>query len=119
MKHIILSLIMATTVACASNKTFTTEASWYGERYRGLPMANGKPFNPDKDNIIASWDYPFGTKLKLTYNKKSVIGVVQDRGPARRLYHTGRKLDLSRALFMKLIGNTEQGVAKVKVEVIK
>ena len=90
MKHIILSLIMATTVACASNKTFTTEASWYGERYRGLPMANGKPFNPDKDNIIASWDYPFGTKL-----------------------------DLSRALFMKLIGNTEQGIAKVKVEVLK
>ena len=119
MKNIILSLMMAMTTACASNKTFTTEASWYGEKYRGLPMASGHKFNPDNDTIIASWDYPFGTRLRLTYNKRSVVGVVLDRGPARRLYKKGRKLDLSKALFKKLVGNTEQGIANIKVEVIK
>ena len=91
----------------------TTECSWYGEEWRGKPMANGKPFNPDLP-IIASWDYDFNTVLELYYGGRRVRGVVLDRGPARRLYHKGRKLDISESLFRKLVGNTDAGVVEVK-----
>jgi len=48
-----------------------------------------------------------------------VRGVVLDRGPARRLYHKGRKLDISESLFRKLVGNTDAGVVEVKYRKVK
>jgi rare lipoprotein A len=107
--NILLTLALAFTVSCQSAQT---EASWYGEKYRGKSMANGKAFNPDLP-VIASWDYPFGTILELTYRGKKVRGVVWDRGPARKLYHKGRKLDLSKSLFKKLVGDTDIGIADI------
>ena len=109
-KIILLALALCLAVSC---KSASTEASWYGEKYRGRPMANGQAYNPDKP-VIASWDYPFGTVLELKYNGKIVYGVVWDRGPARKLYHKGRKLDLSKSLFKELVGNTDQGIAKIQ-----
>ena len=76
-------------------------ASWYGEKQRGLPMANGQRFNPDK-LTAASWFFDFGTKVVVTYANRSVVVEITDRGPANRLVNEGRKIDLSRAAFPKL-----------------
>jgi rare lipoprotein A (peptidoglycan hydrolase) len=76
-------------------------ASWYGEKHRDLPMANGQPFNPDK-LTAASWFFDLGTKVIVTHANRSVVVEITDRGPAKRLVNEGRKIDLSRAAFVKL-----------------
>lgn len=76
-------------------------ASWYGEKQRGLPMANGRQFNPDK-LTAASWYFDFGTMVVVTHANRCVVVEITDRGPAKRLVHEGRKIDLSRAAFTKL-----------------
>ena len=76
-------------------------ASWYGEKHRGLPMANGQRFDPDK-LTAASWFFDFGTKVVVTHVNQSVVVEITDRGPAKRLINEGRKIDLSRAAFAKL-----------------
>lgn len=76
-------------------------ASFYGEELRGKPMANGEPFNPDH-LTAASWFYPFGTKIRVVHQNRSVIVVITDRGPAKRLVRQGRIIDLSRAAFQTL-----------------
>lgn len=99
-------------------------ASWYSresclrEGTSGI-MANGKELK-DEELVCASWDYKFGTCLKITNlaNGKSVIAVVSDRGPAKRLYRQGRIVDLSKGCFER-IGSLKQGIIQVKVEVVK
>jgi rare lipoprotein A len=76
-------------------------ASWYGDRHRGLLMANGKKFNPDK-LTAASWFYELDTKVVVKHGRRSVVVVITDRGPAQRLVKEGRTIDLSRAAFAKL-----------------
>ena len=76
-------------------------ASFYGEELRGKPMANGEPFNPDH-LTAASWFYPFGTKIRVVHQSRSVVVVITDRGPAKRLVRQGRIIDLSRAAFQTL-----------------
>src|ERR1035437_6617836 len=76
-------------------------ASWYGEAHRGLPMANGQPFDPNR-LTAASWVFPLGTKVMVTHEGQSVIVEITDRGPATRLFRRGRKIDLSRAAFTTL-----------------
>jgi rare lipoprotein A len=79
----------------------TDQASWYGEDHRGRLMANHQPFDPDS-LTAASWFFPLGTKVLVTYEDRSVVVEITDRGPARRLVQEGRKIDLSRAAFAKL-----------------
>ena len=88
-------------------------ASWYGEKERGLPMANGQRFNPDK-LTAASWFFNFGTKVVVTHANRSVVVEITDRGPAKRLLNKGRKIDLSRAAFAKL-ANPDLGLIDVTV----
>jgi len=76
-------------------------ASWYGEKHRGLLMANGQRFDPDKCTA-ASWFYDLGTKVVVTHEDRSVIVEITDRGPARSLLKKGRIIDLSRAAFARL-----------------
>jgi rare lipoprotein A len=89
-------------------------ASWYGEKQRGLPMANGQRFNPDK-LTGASWFFDFGTKVVVTHANRSVVVEITDRGPAKRLLNEGRKIDLSRAAFAKL-ADPDLGLIVVTVE---
>jgi rare lipoprotein A len=58
---------------------------------------------------------PFGTKVRVTNlaNQKSVVVVINDRGPRVR----GRVLDLSLAAARSL-GMTDRGVADVRGEVL-
>jgi rare lipoprotein A len=88
-------------------------ASWYGEKHRGLLMANGQPFDPDK-LTAASWFYDLGTKVVVTHENRSVIVEITDRGPARLLLKAGRKIDLSRAAFAKL-ADPDLGLIEVTV----
>ena len=116
MKYIIPLLVLA--VACVTADVKTTKASWYGEKFRGAMCADGKTrFDPDK-MTCASWDYPFGTLLEVSYGGRKVRVRVTDRGPAMKYYRKGRKLDLSKAAFGKL-EKTEKGIITVKVIKVK
>ena len=89
-------------------------ASWYSEHDPGIRLhtASGKRFDSTK-LWAASWDYPFGTKLRVTNPKtgRSVVVVVEDRGPAKRL---NRKLDLTKTAFshIALLG---EGLVEVEI----
>jgi len=90
-------------------------ASFYGEEFHGRLTSNGELF--DMYGYTAAHKYlPFGTRLKVTNpaNGRSVIVVVNDRGP----FIPGRDLDLSYGAARK-IGLVNDGVAKVKVKVLK
>ena len=127
---IVILLCLGCSVCFAQQEidSFVTKASWYSvasckregtwQKYNGR-MANGKIFDDDK-SICASWDYPFGTNLKVTNisTGKTVEVRVSDKGPSKKLYRLGRKLDLSKAAFAQ-IANLEQGVINVKVEQVR
>jgi len=121
----VISLILTLTIIpiCYTQEplpAFATKCSWYSQescRREGTSgiNADGTRFD-DTDFSCASWDYPFGTSLLVTnpVNQKSVIVVVKDRGPAKRLYRQGRKLDLSKSAF-KSIAPLKLGVITVRV----
>ena len=87
-----------------ANATFTSaglprpfeigEASYYSYECAELPMANGKPFDPEK-RTCASWFYDFGTVLsvKSLDTGRTTEVMVTDRGPNRRLVKNGRVID--------------------------
>jgi rare lipoprotein A len=90
-------------------------ASWYGG---GEPLndltASGVPFDADV-LAVASWDYPFGTLLEVSAGGRSVVVVVNDRGPADRL---GRCLDLTRAAF-SMLDSLDKGLLEVSYRIIR
>ena len=89
-------------------------ASWYGRSSPKIKKrtASAEIFN-DKRMTCASWKFPLKTRLKITNldNGRSVICVVNDRGPAKRL---GRAIDLTRAAFKK-ISDPRKGLVTVSV----
>lgn len=93
-------------------------ASWYGEGYRGSPMANGQPFDPDK-MTCATYLYPLGSVIEVTPVRptpglrRSVIVTVTDRGP----HVEGRHVDLSRAAFAAIC-TLERGLIGVRLRLI-
>lgn|SRR3990167_3515102 len=96
-------------------------ASWYSresclKESGKFIMANGKELRDDQFTC-ASWDFKFGTKLKVINARtgKSVIVTVTDRGPAKRLYRQGRIIDLAKRAFMQ-IASLEQGIVEVRIE---
>ena len=95
--------------------TETGLASFYSDNLQGRMTANGEVY--DKMKLTAAHrSLAFKTKIKVTNleNKKSVVVIINDRGP----FVEGRILDLSRAAAEKL-DFVDKGVVKVKVEVIK
>jgi len=91
------------------------EASWYGPGFNGKKTASGEIF--DMNRLTAAHrKLPFGTKVKVTNlkNNKSVIVRINDRGP----YKKGRIIDLSRKAAIQ-IGLVKDGVAPVKIEILK
>jgi hypothetical protein len=60
---------------------------------------------------VACWGLRFGTIVEFHYNGRVARGVVTDYGPALR---TGRKFDLSEALFDTLTeGRSDLGIIPV------
>ena len=87
-------------------------ASYYGPRFNGRKMANGRPFNPNS-NTAASRSLPLGTvaRVKNRRSGRETTVKVEDRGP----YVPGRILDVAPRAADDL-GMRRQGVAPVVVE---
>lgn len=92
----------------------TVKASYYGGGGKGEHLssftASGKRFRP-WGLTCASWKYPIGSRLLVTYGRRKVVVTVNDRGPA---VWTGRQLDVSRGAAVKL-GLIHAGVGRVQV----
>lgn len=112
MKLIILMLFICLCLVADA----ATTASWYekSKRRDGL-MSNGHRFDPNA-LTCASWSYPLGTRLKIVGPYGSVVCVVTDRGPHKRLLRT-RQIDLSRRAFATICP-LDAGLIGVTVEVI-
>ncbi|MFD2892110.1 septal ring lytic transglycosylase RlpA family protein [Flavobacterium chuncheonense] len=97
-------------------KTFKEDVhvSYYSDKLNGRKTASGEIF----DNTLytaAHKTLKFGTQLKVTNksNGKSVIVVVNDRGP----FVKGRELDLTKKAFLELTNSTSRGSLKVTIEI--
>ena len=86
--------------------------SWYGDKEQGRRTANGEVFDKNK-NTAAHRELPFGTKLKLSYNGRTTVVRINDRGP----WIAGRQLDVSESV-ARYLGFHEQGIAKLLVQVL-
>jgi rare lipoprotein A len=106
--------LAAILLICGWHACCYDRVTWYGDRERGKLMANGRPFNPDA-MTAASWNYPLGTKLKLSYGNKSVVVEVTDRGGVRAFMQFGKVVDLSHAAFAKL-EKPAVGTLRVKIK---
>ena len=90
----------------------TIVASWYNVNRK---TANGQRFDPN-GNSVAHRSLPFGTKLKLTnpYNGKSIVAIVNDRGP----FVKNVGIDVSRGGASKL-DFIKKGKTKLIIEVMR
>lgn len=97
--------------ARSSGTVLTGVASYY---WQPQPLASGGRFNPEA-LTAAHRTLPFGTRVRVTnkQNGKSVVVVINDRGP----YIRGRIIDLSRRA-ATVIGMRQSGLAPVSVEVL-
>lgn len=109
-----LTADVVTPIALAKPYTIGV-ASYYSYECADLPMANGRPFDPEK-RTCASWFYKFGTVLavKSLDTGLSTEVVVTDRGPNKRLVKEGRIIDLSKRAFQDICA-LEQGLTRVVV----
>lgn len=81
-------------VAAAPAGALTMNASAYSPNDAGPRAASGLPFTWDSDYVAHRW-LPFGTRLAVSYQGRTSITRVQDRGP----YIAGRDLDLAPAVW--------------------
>jgi len=102
---------MLPALALAETKTFSGRAAYYGDNYKGK-TASGQIYDGAKFTA-AHKTLPFGTRLRVTDTRtgRSVIVVVNDRGP----FTPGRVIDLSLAAATSL-GMIARGVIPVNVE---
>lgn len=96
-----------------ATKTFAGVASFYGDKDEPSgKTASGQKFS-EHAMTAAHLTLPFGTRLKVTHEGRSVVVTVNDRGP----YIKGRVLDLS-AGAARAIGITEdKGLGQIVAEV--
>lgn len=92
--------------------TFEGLASWYGPGFEGNLTASGDVFDSSL-YTAASKELPLGTWLRVEYNGRGVVVLVNDRGP----YVEPRILDLSRGA-AQAIGMEGAGVGWVKAEIL-
>ena len=87
-------------------------ASFYSH---GQRTASGEKFD-SHDLTAAHRTLPFGTRVRVTSlaTGRSVTVRVNDRGP----YVRGRAIDVSSSA-AKMLGITRQGVAKVKLDIVR
>lgn len=95
-------------------KTETGTASYYGAKFQGRLMANGKKF--DQNRLTAAHNkLPLGTfvRVRNLRNNKTVIVEITDR-----MHHKNKRLiDLSKAAALEL-NFVRQGLTKVQVDVV-
>jgi len=104
---------LASGEASAQNpKTISGIAAYYSKDYQGT-TASGELYDPNKFTC-AHPTLPFGTRVLVTdpRSRRSVVVVVNDRGP----FNKGRMIDLSLAA-AKALHMTGRGLMKVTVAV--
>jgi len=87
-------------------------ASWYGPGFDGRATASGAIYDQE-GWTVASKELPLGTMLLITRGDRSVLALVNDRGP----YVAGRVLDLSHGVAV-MLDTVRPGVAWVRAEVV-
>jgi rare lipoprotein A len=89
-------------------------ASWYGRHFQRKRTADGERFNMNS-LTAAHPTLPFNSYVRVTNlaNGRTVVVRINDRGP----YVGGRIIDLS-AKAARELGITEDGVARVRIELI-
>lgn len=97
------------------SKSFRGLASYYGNEFHGRKTANGEIYDSNK-MTAAHKTIPFGTLVRVTNlkNNKSVIVVINDRGP----FVEGRIIDLSYAA-ARQIDMLNDGVVQVVIEIME
>lgn len=110
-------------VSCGSKKNTSKAnfykkdvvASYYHNKYNGRKTASGEKFSNSK-LTAAHKKLAFGTKVRVTNlaNKKSVIVVINDRGP----FTKGREIDLSKKAFMAITDDKKKGLLNVSIEIL-
>lgn len=104
--------------ASSAARTFGSQqrglVSMYGDQLAGKKTASGEAFDPAA-LTMAHPTLPFGTRVRVTNveNRRSVVVVVNDRGPFVR----GRIADLSEAAARRL-GMIADGVVEALLEVL-
>lgn len=100
--------------AAASGHVMEGLAAYYSSRLHGRKTASGKIYD-QRALTAAHQTLPFGTKVKVTntVNGRSVVVVINDRGPTQ----AGRAVDLSRTAAGKL-GMLRAGLVPVTLEII-
>ena len=90
-------------------------ASWYGEQFDGKETASGEPFDM-YDLTAAHPTLPLGTRVKVTNlrNSKSVVVLVNDRGPVVE----GRIIDLSYAA-AQVLDFQDKGLQRVRLDIVQ
>jgi rare lipoprotein A len=89
-------------------------ASWYGDKFKGRPTANGEIFDPTIVSA-AHKTLPLPTVVRVINleNGRSLVVRINDRGP----FVHGRIIDMSRE-GARLLGFQKNGVARVRVQVV-
>jgi rare lipoprotein A len=108
------SIVFFFVVLPAFSQLQTGKASFYADKFEGVPTASGEKYRHSK-LTAAHKTLPLGTKVRVTNvaNSKFVDVVVNDRGP----WVDNRIIDLSKSAAEKL-DFINQGIAEVKIEVI-
>lgn len=112
---ILFSLLFLSSLSLLAQSEEFGVASYYADAFDGRKTASGEIYDKNK-NTAAHKELPFGTMIRVTRldNKKSVVLRVNDRGP----FISGRIVELSKVSAEK-IGLIRDGIAEVKVEVVK
>lgn len=113
MKTTAIAIMLLTEFTLNANTHQIGIASWYDRENK--VSCNGKKLRHNSP-ALAHRTFPVGTWLKITDTKthKSVVAVVEDRGP----YVKGRIVDLNKSAAKKL-GIIKSGITKVSVEKVK
>lgn len=96
----------------ATGEVLEGRASWYGPGFDGRQTASGAIFDQE-GWTVAHRTLPLGTILLISHGGRSVVALVNDRGP----FVGGRILDLSHGVANHL-GTVHAGVAPVRAEVL-
>jgi peptidoglycan lytic transglycosylase len=107
----------STSGSSGKGKTYKSKgvASYYHDKFNGRKTASGERFS-NKEYTAAHRELAFGTKIRVTNlaNDKSVVVVINDRGPFSR----GREIDLSKKAFMEITDKSSHGELNVKIEIL-
>ena len=119
---LLLSAMSLLIFSCGAKKTSggklyksSAKVSYYHNKFNGRKTASGEKFS-NSELTAAHRKLDFGTKVRITnkVNGKSVIVVINDRGP----WVGGRELDISKKAFMEITDDKNKGVLVVMIEIL-